>query len=345
MPSRLALFAFALGCALPILSACGSPQQASSLTPAGAGAENAARARLLAFFQQRQSARLHYDREASWMSPRAVQAKNLVYVADGGRGKVRVYTYPSLEQAGNLLDLADPAGVCSDSKGNVWVVESKAPKLIEYAHGSTKEEAMLSDAGAQYPLGCSVDPTTGNLAMTNLGGPSGGGNILIWAGAKGSATTHSDSDMSFVYFCGYDAQGNLFVDGLDAHYNFVFAELPNGSKDFQTIALDGVSFPGGIAWDGQYVAVGDQAYQSKEKSAIDQVSVSGSTATIAATTTLNGSCDVMQFAMFNGKVFTPDVCLGQGFVYHYPAGGNAIKKIGNLQYPVAAAISSIATAK
>ncbi len=109
-------------------------------------------------------------------------------------------------------------------------------------------------------------------------------------------------------------------NGLDAKYDFVFAELPAGGQNLQTIALAGVAFPGGIQWDGTDLAVGDQ-----QSSAIDQISVSGSIGDdYAGTTPLDGSCDVEQFAIFNGKVFAPDVCAGDGNLYPYPAGGAAL---------------------
>ncbi|HEY1884054.1 MAG TPA: hypothetical protein VGG51_13545 [Candidatus Cybelea sp.] len=261
--------------------------------------------------------------------------KHLLYVTDGGNGNVLMYGYPTLKPLGAISNTGDTQGVCSDPQGNVWVVPSVFPKITEYPHGLVKPKATLSDAGAEYPLACSVDPTTGNLAMTNLGSPSGGGNVFIWTGAKGTANKIADSAMSYVYFCGYDSSGNLWVDGLDSMYDFVFAELPAGVQNFQTIALAGVAFPGGIEWDGTDIAVGDQ-----QSSTIDQISVSGSTATITGTTPLNGSCDVDQFAILSGKVFAPDVCAGDGNLYPYPAGGASLKTVDNLQYPVAAAIST-----
>ena len=348
MIARHALLPAALGSALLVLSACnGAPPAGMLLASQSSGAtqrtpqQAANRMRLLALFERRRHARQHHAHGVTWASGIAKRTKHLLYVSDGGNDNVLMYGYPTLKPLGTIAATGDAQGVCSDKGGNVWVVPSIVPKVSEYAHGASKPKATLSDAGASYPLGCSVDPTTGNLAMTNLGSPYGGGNIFIWADAKGSANKISDSAMSYAYFCGYDASGNLWVDGLDANYDFVFAELPAGGQNLQTIALSGIVFPGGIEWDGTDIAVGDQSYQSGQTSAIDQVSVSGSTATIAGTTPLNGSCDVEQFTIFAGKVFAPDVCSGDGSLYLYPAGGAPQGTVSKLQYPVAAAISSI----
>lgn len=352
MIARYVLLPAALGSGLLALAACNGSQPANlPLAPQSSSAaqrtpqQAANRARLLAFFEQQRRARQHHGHGVTWASKVAKRQKNLLYVTDGGDDEVLMYAYPTLKPLGVISDTRDTQGVCADPHGNVWVIASVSTRITRYPHGGTKPKVSLSDAGAQYPLSCSVDPTTGNLAMTNLGGPSGGGNVYVWAGAKGSASTISDSAMSYVYFCGYDASGNLWVDGLDSKYNFVFAELPAGSQNLQTIALSGIVFPGGVEWDGTDIAVGDQSYQSQETSAIYQVVVTGSTATIAGTTPLDGSCDVEQFAVFKGQVFAPDVCAGDGNLYLYPAGGAPQATVSGLQYPVAATISSLAAAK
>lgn len=347
MTARYVLLPAALGSALLVLAACNGAQPADSpLAPPNSSAtqrtpqQAANRSRLLALFARVRGPRRHNGHGVTRASGIAKRTKNLLYVTDGGAGNVLMYAYPSLRPVGSLEDTGDAQGVCTDAHGYVWVIPSVSPRILRYAHGVPKSKVSLSDAGAQYPLACAVDPTTGNLAMTNLGGPSGGGNVYIWAGAKGTANKISDSAMSFVYFCAYDASGNLWVDGLDAKYNFVFAELPAGGQNLQTIALGGVSFPGGIEWDGTAIAVGDQ-----QSSVIDQISVSGSSATIVGTTPLDGSCDVGQFAILNGKVFAPDICTGDGNLYLYPAGGASQRAVSGLQYPMAAAISSLAAAR
>lgn len=355
MIARSGIVPAALASAL-LLTACngvqsGAPAVASpSAVAPETGAANlnaqqtANRARLLAFFERRPH---QLARRSQGVLPDSGPAKkqvNLLYVTDGGNYDVLMLAYPTLKQLGKITGTVDVQGVCSDPKGNVWTVPSVFPELSEYAHGVSKVKATLSDAGAQYPLTCAVDPSTGNLAMTNLGAPSGGGNVYIWTKATGTANIITDSAMSYVYFCAYDPSGNLWVDGLDSKYNFVFAELAAGSQTLKTVPLTGIVFPGGIEWDGTQLAVGDQSYQSKQTSAIDQVST-GSTPSITGTTPLNGTCDVTQFSILNGKVFAPDVCTNTGSMYAYPAGGNAQRTLKNLQYPLTTAINTLPSSK
>jgi hypothetical protein len=348
MLPRLARSATVLGTGLLLLAGCGAPL-AKVVTPESIPAGRPVAQSMLLSFLQRRAAPPARDTRASWVSP-AAKAQNLVYVSSGGSDQVFMYSFPAGAPAGTLSSLEDPAGVCSDAAGDVWVVESASPTIMEYAHAATKHEATLTFSGVN-PLGCAVDPTTGNLAVTNLGTASGGGGFSIYTGAKGSAKKYVVSGLAYAYFCAYDNQGNLFVDGLSNSYSFALVELPSGSQTAQKVGLSGsIGYPGGVAWDGEYLAIGDQYYQGKHKAAIFQYSVSGSAGTLEGTTPLADSCDALQFAISSGgtekkkaqqgnTAVVPDTCLNTAGLYSYPAGGNPSDTLTGLQYPVAAAVS------
>ncbi len=107
------------------------------------------------------------DFERSWIA-RGAKAQNLLYVSIEGFNDVYVYSYlpapPKL--VGKLTGFKDPLGECADKKGDVYIVNAKASNIREYAHGGTKPIAIISDKGSD-PVGCSLDPTTGNLAVSN----------------------------------------------------------------------------------------------------------------------------------------------------------------------------------
>jgi hypothetical protein len=277
----------------------------------------------------------------SWISSKAA-AQNLLYVSDAGQSEVRVYSYPKGQLTGELTNLSQPSGVCADSSGAIWVVESGARKLLKYLHGAKKPAATLSADGAQNLFGCSVDPTTGDLAVTDLGGPGGVGGVWIYTGAKGTPKLHKDSHIASYYFCGYDKHGNLFVDGVDKSYAFRLLELPSGGSSFQLIVLkQSVNSPGGIQWDGQYVAIGDQLYKGKHQSAVFEFTISGAKGTLEGTTPLAG-CDILQFAITTGtnrQIIGPDTCRNDVGIYKYPAGGDPVQELKDVPYPVAAAVS------
>jgi hypothetical protein len=198
---------------------------------------------------------LHPDRGPSWMAPGAA-AHELLYISNLNGENVLVYSYPQHKLVGTLTGFDQPDGVCSDKKGDVWIVNNGTAKdVVEYGHGGTKPIATLNES-AELLVGCSVDPTTGNLAVTNASTYlDGRGSVAIFTHAKGTPTLYTDPKMYYVYFCGYDDKGNLYIDGFPyGSYGFRFAELPKGKKTFTNITLTGgtIKYAGNVRWDGKY---------------------------------------------------------------------------------------------
>jgi len=283
----------------------------------------------------------------SWMDPDA-KSQDLLYITNGGYNGVLVYSYPQYKLVGTLTGFFFPDGVCTDKKGDVWIVNNTAEEIVEYKHGGTTQIAALSDPG-YYPTICSVDPTTGNLAVANketLGSSPQQGNLAVYARAKGTPTLYSDSKLFEVWFCGYDEKGNLYVDGTkELSADFGFAELPKGTKKLTNITLKGgtIYFPGKILWNGKCVVVGDQSYQNKYRYTSGIYQTTGAGGKIVGTTPLTGSSDVAGFWIAGKTIIAPDIGLENIGLYKYPAGGKATKTLpgckGQLCQPYDAAIS------
>src|SRR5579871_6367789 len=105
------------------------------------------------------------SRSASWMAP-GLAKRDLLYLTDDGNGNVYVYSFPEAKLKGTLTGLNVPTGECVDKAGDVWIVEEGTNDIVEYAHGGTVPIATLTDPN-NAPEGCSVDPTTGDLAVAN----------------------------------------------------------------------------------------------------------------------------------------------------------------------------------
>jgi hypothetical protein len=263
----------------------------------------------------------------------------LLYVTDYYADAVQVYRDDAL--VGTLTGFRGPDGICNDRSGDVWITNNLGASVVEYAHGATAPTAKLRDPKV-YPLGCSVDPTTGNLAVANIYATNGThGSVAIYAGAQGSPAYYSDPEMYYVYFCGYDGSGNLFVDGRNTSGGFQFAELPKGSSTFRNITLSGgtIYFPGNVFWDGTYVAVGDQQYQSEASSAIYRTTGAGGQ--IVSVVQMLGAQDVIGFYIFSPtrSLIAPDAALNDVGLYKYPRGGVPTNKIAGFDGPFGAAIS------
>lgn len=295
-----------------------------------------------------ESAAKGLSRGESRISPDA-KKRGLLYVSDAATDEVHVYSFPGGTSEGTLTGFGYPSGMCTDKKGNIWVADFLGHEMLEYAHGGTSPIATLSDS-TEYPYGCSVDATTGNLAVANIFGASNSaGSIAVYADAQGSPTLYSDSSIYYMEYCGYDKQGDLFMDGTpESSSSFVLAELPKGAGSIGNISLTGtVHSPGGVQWWGKYLAVGDDYYESQSTSSIDQIQISGSTAKIVSYTVLTGSAYVQQYTITKthgrrGKtiVVAPNLAASSNVLfYKYPAGGTATKTLTGFTNPIGTAVS------
>jgi hypothetical protein len=115
----------------------------------------------------------HRNDEQSWIRPNATSSA-LLYLSDSGRDTIDIYDFhaPHNGLIGQLKGFKTPGGECSDTAGNVYITDDiNSNNVLEFAHGSKKLTRVLSVNA--YPDGCSVDPTTGNLAVSANGGTSG----------------------------------------------------------------------------------------------------------------------------------------------------------------------------
>ena len=155
----------------------------------------------------------HADRGKSWMLPEA-KAENLLYVADYGVGVI-VYSYRPwrIKYVGLLSTPQQAEGECVDKAQNIFVTAGPYG-IFEYAHGGTSPIAILG-APDDEPLNCSIDPTTGNLAV--VGSPYIGGSdgVAIYKKARGRPTFYADSGFGD-YECGYDDKGNLLLVAMSS---------------------------------------------------------------------------------------------------------------------------------
>lgn len=262
--------------------------------------------------------------------------QNLIYVADANAVTVSVYSWYG-KLLGTLTGFGKPVGLCSDTNGDVYVADVNDADIVEYAHNGALPIKTLSDAG-QDPSSCAVDPKTGNLAVTNILTATGGaGNVAIYKRAKGAPKIYSDLEIHNAYMCGYDDNGNLFVDGFGTSGLFKFGELPAGQTTMKNITVNrSIEFPGAVQWDGKYVAVGDGA------SEIYQVLVSGTKGKVQGSTQLQGEMFEIEFWIQGGRVVaTNENSGGSGDVgiWKYPAGGAATKMFGSFQKPYGITIS------
>jgi hypothetical protein len=284
--------------------------------------------------------KLHVDHGKSRMyNVRHDRSNQLLYVSDFMTWDVQVYNYPSngkqKSPAGTLTGFTGPEGECVDkARHNVFITNEGESQIWEFAYGATSPTVELIDPN-ELPVGCSIDPATGNLAVTNifdLASASGSVSLYVPPFKNGNtpSNNYSDSAIFFYYFLAYDTNGNLFVDGCgfavhgcNFSGSFRLAELPKGSSTFTNLSIsNAIKFPGGVNYDDRrdYVDVTDQIGQATYGYA-----VSGSAATLKQTTPMGlSNSDIVQSSLTPGLagIIGPDAQNANADTYFYPAGGS-----------------------
>lgn len=235
----------------------------------------------------------HLNRGRSWIRPDA-HKQWLLYVSDASTGTIDIYNYrvQAGKLYGQITGLSFPYGQCVDRDGDVYVVDNDTSKIYEYAHGGTTPIATATDKYGK-PVGCSVDPTSGNVAVSNFSGASSstaGGLDLFTGGLSGSQVYYRKAELYRVFPGAYDPSGDFFAQGIDYSGTVNFAELPAGKKRFRMLTGLTIAFPGSVQWDGHYLAVTDQDYQYAYTTMIYRVTVSGSKVTVVRSTHLTDNC-------------------------------------------------------
>lgn len=231
----------------------------------------------------------------SWMSAGATH-DDLLYVSDG-YAEVYVYSYPSGRLAGELTGfVAPPLGECVDGAGDVFIVTApsgyQTSVVYEYAHGGSEPIATLSDEAPGE--GCSVDPSTGNLAVANptdSTNPYGKyGSVAVYPHAQGNPNVFYTSTFHFD-FCGYDDRGNLYLDAPDPYGDDeALIRLSKGSGTFEEISLDtkfyGSATPASVQWDGKDMTVTSDPAR-RGPLLVYRLSINGSSGKVTGTTQLS----------------------------------------------------------
>ncbi len=240
---------------------------------------------------------------------------SLLYV--GGDQETYIFKYPGGKLLGTIA--TGSFGMCSDAQGNVFVTRVNA--ILEFSH-SGSPVTTYNAAGTAYS--CAVDPTTQNVAVVVFCLSGCGDSIAVYRqNFQGPPRTFHDSKLRSMLYCGYDAAGNLYVDGYDKNNKFMISELPAGTQRFTNIIFsDNIAAAGQIQWDGTHMTV-ETRFQPK----IYQLKVFRSRGKIVSATQLTGVGARASQSWIQGKAVI--VPTGPGSkrpkfigVWKYPQGGN-----------------------
>lgn len=217
---------------------------------------------------------------------------DLVYALT--RKEIVIVTYPAGSVVARIP--VQPPGsaqeICSDPhNGNVFV-NLYPGSIDEYAHGGTTPIATLSTS-RYTPGGCSVDPVTGNLAVSAVGTGSKS-PMLIYSHATGKPMLVYDGRVTRFNYPAYDGSGDLFASAA-GKMGFRYAELKANSKAFSIIRPPS-QFPfyvDAIQWDGSYIVFEDWNKRGTGVK-LNQLKMRGKIATLVG---------VVSLQLFGGNAF------------------------------------------
>jgi hypothetical protein len=181
---------------------------------------------------------------------------------------------------------------------------------------------------------------TGDLAAADSDG-----TIAIYEDARGKPKVYMHSPLKQAFWCSYDNDGNLFVDGVRGKSSkFMLLELPKNGDGLKQLTVDqSMGYPGGVQWDGKYLDIGSYTSSPTGTTVVYRFKIAAGHGREVGTTTLgSGASDVRQFWIQRTTLIAPSEQLLQSdvFFYDYPAGGKATKKITDgLDAPAGAVVS------
>jgi hypothetical protein len=278
-----------------------------------------------------------------------------LYVSDLISNEVDVYKYKAGTvgaEVALLFGFNGPDGICvgrskipgpTMGKNLVWIVNNGGSQIFGYQYGQNSPTYIVNvfDPDPGYiPVGCSVDPKTGDLAVTDVTSTVGGlGNVAVFTPSE-QAVSNGPPSRSFTapniynyYRLGYDNRGNLWVDGLDStQTTFEFAKCPPGCAEAKPATLNQpITFPGQVQWDNEHEWLEVNNVSNGIAPSVGyEFTMRGTKGTLAHTTPLKGSGDVGETwqDLKNGKLIAADDGHSEILIYNYPAGGEPLQHLG-----------------
>jgi hypothetical protein len=316
---------------------------AASLLAACSGNENSQLARATATLTQRASVvapttnvRQHAVSATHPIKPNCCAYAKTLFISDSGDNEVQIYAFPSNTYIGELPQppegFSGPTGMCSDTKGNVYITNSQSQTIDEYSHGGTYVRA-LSDPNEQ-PIGCAFDKSSGSLAVSNtLTTSDGAGSLAIYTKASGRPRIISGGGFQRIFFPAYAGNsGVLYFDGMNSTYATVYGALRHGKITQISIKGATIDFPGTVNWSAktQTMNIGDQ-----ETALLYQISPTGE---ITGSMPLGDALDIPQGTIKGSRFVGPDAGAQNVKVISYP-GGRLQTTLTGLSEPIGSAVS------
>jgi len=275
-------------------------------------------------------------------SSRRANTSGNAYLYAAVKNGTEIVSYPSGHRVATINSWGP---LCIDpNNGNVYI--STGSQLREYAPGTTTPIASVTFSSGLNGNACAVDSTTGDIAIVMFDNGSQSYSLSVYQTLGTSPQSYSNPNMKQYSFCGYDGQGNLFLDGRGTNEALLFSELPKNSSTFTDIAINEQlpNFPGSVQWDGTYITL-----ETFKRPTIYRISVSGSAGivegTVSIRNTSKGANQPLAFTWIQGNTVVASHGGPKNHnvgLWHYPAGGKSYQVIKGLTHGKKDSVSYVA---
>jgi sugar lactone lactonase YvrE len=250
-------------------------------------------------------------RGAGWLSPVAKKCTRRLYVSSYRLGYVAIYCSKGHNQApiGQITDgIETPEGANVDGKGNLYVTNTSANTVTEYARGRVKPSFTYS-AGLTNPAGVAVDRNQ-NVYVTSLSPAS----IEVFPQASNSPS-EKITDIPYPIDIAIDGAGNAYVTSYTTAFNSgEIVEYSPGSAHGRNLGIV-TDAPGGIALD----AAGDIVTSDQRLPGV-LVFPPGQTSPSETFAQNTLDPDPVRLNRAEQKIYVGDSVGNAVYVYDYPGG-------------------------
>lgn len=248
---------------------------------------------------------------SGWLSPAAKKCKTQLYVSSYKLDYVGIYCAKGHNQVpiGKITDgINGPEGANVDGKGNLYVTNTSANTVTEYARGSVKPSFTYS-SGLGAPAGVAIDAKQ-NVYVTNLSPAS----VEVFPQASNTPSLKI-TDVTYPIDVAVDASANAYVTTYTSNFkNGEILEYSPGSTQGTNLGIV-TGVPGGIALDKSGdIVTADQVLPGVLVFPPGKTSPSE----IFARNTLDP--DPVRFEKTEHRVYVGDSVGSAVYVYDYPSG-------------------------
>ena len=186
-------------------------------------------------------------RGSGWLAPAAKRCKQKLFASSYWLDYVSIYCIKRgrTNQApiGEITDgIKGPEGAVTDAKGNLYVTNTGAGTVTEYASGTTTVSFTYS-AELSDPAGVAVDASQ-NVYVTNLGS----GSVTVFP-QKSNSPSLTISGIPYPIDVALDSAGNAYVTSFTSSFSSgEILEYAPGSTQGTNLGI-ATKTPGGISLD------------------------------------------------------------------------------------------------